>query len=107
MNRVSSFSKIHFRQSCLYCLMQGLTGTEDFIKIRKKLGDEKFEMAIQMYNYFEDLLERGMNETDESKSGSDEQTTQLITQLQQEVYELKTRLVNIEKMTGFNPDIPI
>ena len=64
-------------------------------------------MAIQMYNYFEDLLERGMNETDESKSGSDEQTTQLITQLQQEVYELKTRLVNIEKMTGFNPDIPI
>ncbi|KNB42286.1 hypothetical protein JH06_4104 [Blastocystis sp. subtype 4] len=86
---------------------QGLTGTEDFIKIRKKLGDEKFEMAVQMYNYFEDLLERGMNETDESKSGADEQTTQVISQLQQEVYELKTRLVNLEKMTGFTPDIAI
>ena len=48
-----------------------------------------------------------MNETDESKSGADEQTTQVISQLQQEVYELKTRLVNLEKMTGFTPDIAI
>ena len=44
---------------------------------------------------------------DESKSGADEQTTQVISQLQQEVYELKTRLVNLEKMTGFTPDIAI
>ena len=36
---------------------QGLTGTEEIIKIRKKLGDEKFEMAIQMYVFFEEALE--------------------------------------------------
>ena len=107
MNKAWCFSRILFKYQWAMGLIQGLTGTEDFIKIRKKLGDEKFEMAVQMYNYFEDLLERGMNETDESKSGTDEQTTQVISQLQQEVYELKTRLVNLEKMTGFNPDIAI
>ncbi|KAK8823881.1 hypothetical protein WA538_001169, partial [Blastocystis sp. DL] len=78
---------------------QGLTGNEDLIKIRKKLGDEKFEMAIQMYNYFEDLLEKeGLESEDTIKTGNDEQTSQLLNQLQQEVYELKTRLGLLEKI---------
>lgn len=28
----------------------------ELVKLRKKLGEEKFEMAIQMYNYFEDVF---------------------------------------------------
>ena len=64
-------------------------------------------MAIQMYNYFEDLLEReGLESEDTIKTGNDEQTSQLLNQLQQEVYELKTRLGLLEKI-NYNSDISL
>ena len=76
---------------------QGLTGTEEIIKIRKKLGDEKFEMAIQMYVFFEEALDRLMKEDDPTVTTiSDEQTARIIDQLQKEVMSLKNQLTILE-----------
>ena len=87
---------------------QGLTGNEDLQKLRKKLGEEKFEMAIQMYNYFEDVLAKVATENDgQIISTGDEQTNHLIDQLQSEVYELRNHLMVLEKMNGVNPDVSL
>ena len=76
---------------------QGLTGTEEIIKIRKKLGDEKFEMASQMYVFFEEALDRLMKEDDPTVTTiSDEQTARIIDQLQKEVMSLKNQLTILE-----------
>ena len=78
------------------------------MKLRKKLGEEKFEMAIQMYNYFEDVLGKLAVEGEgASTATSDEQTNHLIDQLQQEVYELRSRLMVLEKLSGVANDISI
>ena len=71
-----------------------MTGSEELLKLRKKLGEEKFEMAIQMYNYFEDVLGKLAVEGEAaSATTNDEQTNHLIDQLQQEVYELRSRVL--------------
>ena len=52
-----------------------MTGSEELLKLRKKLGEEKFEMAIQMYNYFEDVLGKLAVEGEgASATTNDEQT---------------------------------
>ena len=64
-------------------------------------------MAIQMYNYFEDLLEKeGLESEDTIKTGNDEQTSQLLNQLKQEFSEMKTRLGILEKI-NYNSDISL
>lgn len=81
------------------CEVQGLTGTEELVKLRKKLGEEKFEMAIQMYNYFEDVFSNVSVDGDSPVSAtSSEQTNRLIDQMQRDVLDLKMRLNQIEKM---------
>ena len=78
---------------------QGLTGTEELVKLRKKLGEEKFEMAIQMYNYFEDIFSNVSVDGDAPVNATaNEQTTRLIDQMQRDVLDLKVRLNQIEKM---------
>ncbi len=81
------------------CEAQGLTGTEELVKLRKKLGEEKFEMAIQMYNYFEDVFSNVSVDGDAPVSAtSSEQTNRLIDQMQRDVLDLKMRLNQIEKV---------
>ena len=81
------------------CEVQGLTGTEELVKLRKKLGEEKFEMAIQMYNYFEDVFSNVSVDGDAPVSAtSSEQTNRLIDQMQRDVLDLKMRLNQIEKV---------
>lgn len=85
-----------------------MTGSEELLKLRKKLGEEKFEMAIQMYNYFEDVLGKLAVEGEgASATTNDEQTNHLIDQLQQEVYELRSRLMVLEKLSGVTTDISL
>lgn len=81
---------------------QGLSGTEQIIKIRKKLGDEKFEMAIQMYNYFEDALLRYMNEENTQPHLSETQAGHYIDQLQIEVNSLKAQLAALESKVNIS-----
>lgn len=65
-------------------------------------------MAIQMYNYFEDVLAKVATENDgQIISTGDEQTNHLIDQLQSEVYELRNHLMVLEKMSGVNPDVSL
>lgn len=65
-------------------------------------------MAIQMYNYFEDVLAKVATENDgQIISTGDEQTNHLIDQLQSEVYELRSHLMVLEKMNGVNPDVSL
>lgn len=69
--------------------------------MRKKLGDEKFEMAIQMFNYFEDSLIRVMNEESPLSHLNETQVGQYIDHLQMEVNTLKTQLAALEsKVNG-------
>ena len=85
-----------------------MTGSEELLKLRKKLGEEKFEMAIQMYNYFEDVLGKLAVEGEgASATTNDEQTNHLIDQLQQEVYELRSRVLVLEKLSGVTTDISL
>ena len=51
-------------------------------------------MALQMFNYFEDILVKGINE--DPLPVSEEQTNQYIDGLQMEINNLKTQLSNIE-----------
>ena len=84
-----------------------MTGGEDVVRLRKKLGEEKFEMAIQMYNYFEDILRKGSADEDISQKFVDEQSAQLLVQLQQEVYSLKHRLEELEKARGIGNEMTL
>lgn len=54
-------------------------------------------MAIQMYNYFEDVLSRVMAEGDNpSVTYTDEHTSHIIDQLQMEVANLKNQIQVLE-----------
>lgn len=76
--------------------IKGLNGTEEIVKIRKKLGDEKFEMAMQMYSFFESALDKLITDENGMSSMTDEQTTRIIDQLQMEVMSLKNQLAVLE-----------
>lgn len=78
---------------------KGLSGAEDLVKLRKKLGEEKFEMAIQMYNYFEDVFAHAAVDSDSPMTATtNEQTSRLIDQMQRDVLDLRMRLNQIEKI---------
>ena len=64
-------------------------------------------MAIQMYNYFEDILRKGSAEEDLSQKLAEEQSAQLLAQLQQEVYSLKHRLEELEKVRGMDNEMSL
>ena len=77
----------------------GVSGAEDLVKLRKKLGEEKFEMAIQMYNYFEDVFAHAAVDSDSPMTTTtNEQTSRLIDQMQRDVMDLRMRLNQIEKI---------
>ena len=49
----------------MYCvvaaLVQGWNLTDSEIKIRRKIGDEKYLFLMQIYHYFEDVLSKAMD----------------------------------------------
>ena len=60
-----------------------------------------------MYNYFEDILRKGSADEDISQKFVDEQSAQLLVQLQQEVYSLKHRLEELEKARGIGNEMTL
>ncbi len=88
---------------------QNLTGLEDAEALRKKLGDQRFTLCMQLYAYFEDLfkvatgdvkidLQRVVN------TGSGINDKRLI-QLLMDIDDIKKRVAELEK--GANPSITL
>lgn len=91
----SAANAVYFRNP-----FKGCDETEE--KIKNRFGEEKFTLLLQIYNYFEDLLNKGINVNSEKaqRCKSSREITELSKQaetLQRQVDELKNRVAELEK----------
>lgn len=84
-----------------------MKGTEDLIQMRKKLGEEKFEMAIQMFNFFEESISKGIMEEEASTKSVDDAVIDYMNRMDKDISDLKQRMEILGKMSGVGSDMAI
>ena len=78
-----------------------MTGLEDAEMMKQKLGEERFNLCMQLYAYFEDVFRVATGDLNLDRqrvinAGNDFKNKRLV-HLRLEVNDLRQRIINLEK----------